>query len=616
MLDEAARQRIIDFADQYLAPYQLKTSGQDEKIIPDLCPLCHGGSHNKDKYTFALFTLNGTFVCKRGSCGRHGRFEDLVKELSGQEVHLNRTGFSRKSDKQFVTPDIECFPPTETIYKYFESRGISRKTVDAFKIASDKDGNIVFRFFENGEFVYAKLRRPHKPVGDEVKTKEWQISGTKPILYNIDNTVYNQPLCLTEGQCDAMALYEAGITNVVSVPSGCSNLDFVRYNWDYLEKFKSIILFGDSDPPGVEMVNKLVKKLGEYRCLVVRDYPPIPNSNPVKYCKDANEILLRYGESTLIEMIESADEFETRGLLRLADVVPVDPTTIPRIKTMIPALDDALGGLVEGGITVLTGQAGNGKSTFANQLLLAAIEQGYSVCAYSGELNKENFQMWCNLQAASSEYIGLRFDPIRNKMIPFVPMDVQHRIMQWYAPKFYIYNNEEVFVDIKQADAIVNVFTMCARKNGAKLFLCDNLLTTTADSDDEWRAQAVFVSCMKKFAVHYQAHVIIVAHPKKQKQGESIDKGSVSGSSAIVNLADNALVIQRPDIRILKNRTTGIQKDIACAFCGDSRRIYQVDAGDKLYCSWDRTGLKHPDPRADSMPEYGVQLSQLDRQPF
>ena len=121
---------------------------------------------------------------------------------------------------------------------------------------------------------------------------------------------------------------------------------------------------------------------------------------------------------------------------------------------------------------------------------------------------------------------------------------------------------------------------------------------------------------MKKFAVHYQAHVIIVAHPKKQKQGESIDKSSVSGSSAIVNLADNAIVVQRPDLRILKNRTTGVQKDICCAYCGDSRRIFQADIGDKLRFSWDRTGLKHPDPRADSMPEYGIQLSQLDRQPF
>lgn len=610
------RQVIIDFANDYLGEYEIKGDDRDEKIIPTICPLCHGGSSGKDKRTFALFISNGMYVCKRGSCGRHGKFEELVKELSGKEIHINRSVFPKKSEKQFNMPSVKVFDPTEDIYKYFELRKISRATVDALKIGSDVEGNIVFRFYWNGEDVYHKFRVPRKQKPEEAKRKEWQESGTKAILYNMDNVVFNEPLILTEGEIDCASLYEAGLTNVVSVPCGVDNNDWITYCYDWLEKFHTIIIFGDNDAAGRRGVENWTKKLGDYRCLVVRDYPQIPGTNPPQYCKDANEILYRFGESVLLEMVESADEVETRGLLRLADVVPVDPTTIPRIRTMIPALDDAIGGLVEGGISVLTGASGNGKSTFANQILLAAIEQGYTVCAYSGELNKENFQMWCNLQAASSEYIGLRFDPIRNKMVPFVPMEVQHRIMQWYAPKFYLYNNEEVFVDIKQADSIVNVFTMCARKNGAKLFLCDNLLTTTADSDDEWRAQAVFVNSMKKFAVHYQAHVIIVAHPKKQKQGESIDKASVSGSSAIVNLADNAIVVQRPDLRIIKNRTTGIQRDIPCAFCGDSRRIYQADVGDKLYCSWDRTGLKHPDPRADSMPEYGIQLSQLDRQPF
>ena len=610
------RQVIIDFANDYLGEYEIKGDDRDEKIIPTICPLCHGGSSGKDKRTFALFISNGMYVCKRGSCGRHGKFEELVKELSGKEIHINRSVFPKKSEKQFNMPSVKVFDPTEDIYKYFELRKISRATVDALKIGSDVEGNIVFRFYWNGEDVYHKFRVPRKQKPEEAKRKEWQESGTKAILYNMDNVVFNEPLILTEGEIDCASLYEAGLTNVVSVPCGVDNNDWITYCYDWLEKFHTIIIFGDNDAAGRRGVENWTKKLGDYRCLVVRDYPQIPGTNPPQYCKDANEILYRFGESVLLEMVESADEVETRGLLRLADVVAVDPTTIPRIRTMIPALDDAIGGLVEGGISVLTGASGNGKSTFANQILLAAIEQGYTVCAYSGELNKENFQMWCNLQAASSEYIGLRFDPIRNKMVPFVPMEVQHRIMQWYAPKFYLYNNEEVFVDIKQADSIVNVFTMCARKNGAKLFLCDNLLTTTADSDDEWRAQAVFVNSMKKFAVHYQAHVIIVAHPKKQKQGESIDKASVSGSSAIVNLADNAIVVQRPDLRIIKNRTTGIQRDIPCAFCGDSRRIYQADVGDKLYCSWDRTGLKHPDPRADSMPEYGIQLSQLDRQPF
>lgn len=354
MLDTQERQKLISFSDRFLSPYTIKSSGSDEKLIPELCPLCHGGSHGKDKRTFALFLNNGTFVCKRGSCGRHGRFEELAKELSNEDVKLNRSTISKKSDKQYVLPSSEVFPPTEEIYKYFELRKISRETVNAMNIGSDSGGNIVFRFFWNGEEIYRKYRPPHKPRPKE--RKEWQDSGTNPILFNMDNCVFSQPLTVTEGQIDAMSLYEAGITNVVSVPCGCDNFSWVETNWSWLEKFKTIVLFGDSDQPGRKMIDTLIKRLGEYRCLVVRDYPQVPGSSPPLYCKDANEILFRFGESMLLEMVEAAEEVQTKGMIRLADVVPVDPTTIPRIKTMIPSLDDAIGGLTEGSVTVFTGK--------------------------------------------------------------------------------------------------------------------------------------------------------------------------------------------------------------------------------------------------------------------
>lgn len=616
MSELSARNQMISFADQYFGEYKIRQSGQDEKLIPQLCPLCHGGSSGKDKNTFCLFLNNGTFVCKRGSCGRHGRFEELAKELAGQDVHIARASPARKSEKQFVLPSSQVSPPTEEIYRYFERRKISRETVDAMKIASDKDGNIVFRFFWDGEERFRKYRAPRKPGPKE--RKEWQDSGTQSILYNMDNVVFSQPLVITEGMIDCLSLIEAGITNAVSVPSGCDNLDWVTTCYDWLEHFKTVILFGDNDPPGRRMVSELVKKLGEYRVLVVRDYPPVPDADPPNECKDANEILYRCGEAQLIDMVDSAEEVKTKGLIRLSQVEPVDFTSVSRIRTMIPTLDECLGGLFEGAVTVLTGASGDGKSTLSGQLFLNAVEQHYSCCAYSGELSKEKFQDWIHLQAAGSDWIGLKFDKYRNKNVPFVPPEVRRRIINWYAPYFWLFNNDEPFVDVKQADAILQVFTTAARKEGCKLFLVDNLMTTTADSDEEWRAQAVFINSMKQFAKHYNAHVLIVAHARKVRNGEHISKSDVSGSSAIVNLADSAIVSERPNLRIIKNRDDGQQRVIECCYCGDSRRIYEAAYGDLNRFSWDKTGLTPPSPRADSMPEYGVQLSEdtSNRQPF
>ena len=612
---DAERQKMIAFADNYFGEYQLKPSASGDKIIPKLCPLCHGGSSGKDKNTFALFLENGMFICKRGSCGRHGRFEELAKELSGNEIKISRKPSSRKSDRQYVLPNTGIFPVTEDIYLYFEKRGISRKTVDDFKIASNFEGDIVFRFFLDGVDVYEKFRHPKKPATpEEQKRKEWQFSGAKPILYNMDNVVFSQPLIITEGQCDAMALYEAGLTNVVSVPSGCDNLEFVTLCYDWLEKFNTIILFGDNDPPGRRMVETLIKRLGEYRVLVVRDYPEIPGSNPVAYCKDANEILLRCGESKLIEMVDAAEEIQTKGLIKVSDIVPVDPTKVPRIKTMIPALDDAIGGLAEGCVTLFTGKSGNGKSTLSGLLLLNAIEQGTTCVAYSGELSAGLFQEWILAQACGSDFMSLRWDPIRGRNIPYVPQEVQRRILDWLGDRLLLYDNDEQFVDMKQADAIISVFTQAARKYNAKLYLIDNMLTSVADSDDEWRAQAMFINAIKKFATHYQAHVMLVAHPRKTKVGSEITQDDISGTSAMMNLCDNAIVIKRPDLTVLKNRLDGKQVSIQCCYCPDSRRIYQIDKGDLNKFSWDRTGLTPPKQRACDLPEYAPQLSQ--QQPF
>lgn len=49
-----------------------------------------------------------------------------------------------------------------------------------------------------------------------------------------------------------MALYEAGITNVASVPSGANNNEWIENDYPKLERYPSILLFGDSDEPGAQ----------------------------------------------------------------------------------------------------------------------------------------------------------------------------------------------------------------------------------------------------------------------------------------------------------------------------------------------------------------------------
>lgn len=431
------------------------------------------------------------------------------------------------------------------------------------------------------------------------------MKDTCPILLGMDACSFSKPLIITEGQIDAMSLHQAGITNVVSVPGGAENLNWIETCWDFLERFQSIILFGDNDDPGRRMVTNVARRLGEARCMLVEEYPRHANGRPLK---DANEILYFLGEEALRMVVQSAQAMPVKGVINLADVLPYDTTTIPRIKTMIPGLDEALGGLAEGGLTVCTGKPGNGKSTLAGQLLLSAIEQGHSVCAYSGELTKERFQEWVHLQLAGSQFIGLKHDPIKGKQVPFVSYSVQQRLISYYRDKLFLFNNHEIF-DENQSDAILQVFSSVARRYGCKLYLVDNLMTSLADSDEENRAQGRFANLLKRFAQQFHVHVLLVAHPRKTRFGETVKQDDIGGNSATIRLADSAIVVERPNLRIIKNRDGGVQRLIECCYCQDSRRIYQADAGDLNQYGWDKEGIEPPVIRADSVEEYGVYTS-------
>ena len=606
-MDEKIREEMLQFAERHLAPYEIrrKTTGAEE-IIPLLCPFCRGGD-NQDQRTFALSVDHGVYVCKRGSCGRRGTFAALAQSQGFAASAIASAPKGRRKSPQYKLPETEFLAPTEEIYRYFESRKISRATVDDFHIGSDEHGNIVFPFFWNDENLFVKFRKPRKPKPEDKSPKEWREPGTKAILFGMDACSFSKPLIITEGQMDAMALHEAGIQNAVSVPSGCEDLSWIENCWDWLERFKTIILFGDNDDPGRKMIAQVATRLDESRCRIVEDYPEGPNG----VCKDANEVLYVHGEFALISMVENAREIPIKGLIDLGSVIPVPLDSIPNIRTKIPRLDWALRGLREGSVTIWTGKAGHGKSTLSSLFALQAVEQGKTVCIYSGELSKEEFQEWINLQCAGSDYIGLKADKDGNP-IPCVPYPVQQRIIAYYAKKIFLFDNEEIFENETEDKAILRLFKVAARQHGCKLFVVDNLMMALAESEEEFREQKRFVNALKKFARKFGVHVMVVAHPRKTKAGEHLGGEDVGGNSAVNNLADATMVMERPNIRIVKNRITGYMGVIECAYCPDSRRIFQLSAGDLNHFSWNKDGVAPPPQLANTLPEFDVQYAMQD----
>lgn len=598
-----------------LERHKIEIKIRNGQAIARYCPFCHGGDH-KDVDTFAVSLHNGSFNCMRGNCGKKGSYKDLCNFFGETYNEVVTTNYYGKK-KQYDKPNIELKPLTKEIIDYFAKRKISKATLDAYGISSDDKGNIVFPLYRNKELIGAKFRRPYKFDKDRDKKKEWATPNMEPILFGMDNVSFNKPLFITEGQIDAMSLYEAGITNAVSIPMGASNLDFIELSWDWLENFNQIVLFGDNDSAGITCMTTLSKRLGEERCLIAPSYPEliVNGVSANKQCKDANEILFAYGPEFLKELADSCEPVPIKGILNLADVQYVDPEQVPRIYTRIPEVDGAIGGLAEGSVTVFTGKRGEGKSTINGQLLLNGIAQDYKVCAYSGELPAQQFLNWIFLQATESKYIGVKHDQRNGKKYPVVSSQIQKRIREWIDGRFFLFDNAYID-DVAQQEAILKVFTVCAKRYGCKLFLVDNLMIALTSSDEENKAQARFAAALKAFAVKYKAAVILVAHPRKTKQGEAITNDDVSGSSAITNLADNVISVEKPNLRITKNRDFGVCKFIECGYDPANRRIFQANVGDRIMYGWNHEGIELPEDPASNYDEFSIQFGSPSNAPI
>lgn len=593
---------VIELAAKHLGAFKIK-NGQ---VVAEYCPICKGNNH--DRETFAVGLNNGLWQCLRGSCAKKGNFTQLCN-LFGEVAPTSYAlpVVTKEEKKSYSKPNPEKIKPlTSEITTYLGTRYISEETLKDWKIGSDDKGNIVFPFYRDGVLTFAKYRQPRKVMKGE-GSKEWAEPNAEPILFGMDMTTFNKPLVITEGEIDALSLYEAGVSNVVSVPMGCNNMEWINLCWDWLDKFNQIILFGDSDEPGRNMIAVLSTRLGEDRCMIPQEYPELvwKGKDENRICKDANEILCCYGPEFLKKMVDDCQPAPIKGAIDVGKIAYVDPLDTPRIMTKIQKLDQMTGGFQEGGVSILSGKSGEGKSTLTGILLLNAIQDGLKAAVYSGELNQQIFLDWILTQASERKYIGYRRDERAGKNLPCVSKEIRERIQKWLEGNLFLFDNK-IVVEQEQTKAILGVFEGLARRYGCKLFVVDNLMSALTSPEEENRAQAKFTAQLKAFASKYRCHVIMVAHPRKSNGKKEFENEDISGSSAIGNLADFVINVERyptRGIRLTKNRIFGDKGFINCDYDPATRRLSQHGAPEFRY-SWDHSGISAPEHPAEELPEF------------
>lgn len=589
-LYEFKEQDAWDFA-RYIN-IEAKPSG--EELVFKTCPFCNPKPTKDNVKTFSINLRTGQFHCFRASCMKSGNMIDIAKHFGfslGRTVdeYLNPQRQYKTYPKPKKKPE-----PKPPVTKYLTGRGISEEVINRYQIGSKRDDDriIAFTFMnENGGIDFIKYRRTDFDKTKH-KNKEWSEEGMKPILYGMYQcNLENKTLIITEGQIDSLSVATAGFENAISVPTGATGFTWISYCWDWINKFEEIIVFGDHEKGHITLLDELKYRL-EIKVKHVRE-------EDYRDCKDANEILLKYGKNQIKTCIENAISPPIKYVRNLADVKPLDIYSVEKLGTGIKELNKLLyGGLPFPGVVVITGKAGEGKSTFASQIIAQALNQGYNCFVYSGELPNDYFKAWLNFQLAGQRNIYER-NEIDGNIIYDISNVYVNQIEAWYNQRIFILDNMEIEND--EFDGLLMITEKVIKQYGVRVLLMDNLMTALdlyiSRERDKFEKQSRFTKKLARMALAFNVIIILVAHKRKNSYGDN-EMDDVMGASDITNLATVTLSYGRGkhtdesqrELKLLKNRLFGkVDTDgWIMDFDEKSKRIYGAGDDVNVKYGWEK----------------------------
>lgn len=232
------------------------------------------------------------------------------------------------------------------------------------------------------------------------------------------------------------------------------------------------------------------------------------------------------------------DSAKGKKWLTMTDVQYVDMSKLVAIPTGYKELDKKIIGLLMGDVTVLSGLSGSGKTSWIDCVVLNAVQRGYKVGIWSGELQDFRFQSWIDQISAGKNYVCKK-EGYENYY--YAPKNIANQINKWLEGKLFLYNNnygskwQQLFADIKTL----------VENEGTQLVVLDNLMALQIDSydGDKYTQQTRFINDLKEYAKAKNIHVILVCHPRKE--GGFLRKESISGTADLTNLADSVIIIHR-----------------------------------------------------------------------
>ena len=408
-----------------------------------------------------------------------------------------------KSTREYVKPDFDGHAASEKIIKWFADRGISENTLQELKVRESKEympqtgkleNAIQFNYYMGMDLINIKYRDGRKNFK--------LYKGAEKVFYNINSVVIHDWCVIVEGEMDVLALHEAGIKNVISVPNGATlnsnNLDYLDNCIDYLDDKEKIILAVDADEPGQALRNEFIRRLGAEVCYLV-DF---------EGDKDANDYLLKHGKEKLCDVINKATQVPLEGVSTLRDLENdlldfVHNGFKPGYQVGLPNFDKIFSTYTSQFITV-TGIPSSGKSDFVDQMCVGYNRNYGWKTAFASPENKPNY---------------LHAHKLIRKTWEGMPTKDDVGTSKWKQVTDHV-NDNYFFIDMDRytLDEVLKKGGELVKRKGIKCLVIDpynKVRDVNCKTEDVNRYTLEYLTKIEVFAKKYDVLVFIVAHPTK-----------------------------------------------------------------------------------------------------
>lgn len=239
-----------------------------------------------------------------------------------------------------------------------------------------------------------------------------------------------------------------------------------------------------------------------------------------------------------IKELQDTDENKGNVWQCLSEIEDEDRSKIVSIPSGIVQYDKECCGFDKPSLSLWSGNNGCGKSSLLNQIAINAVNNGFKVAIYSGELRGKKMKRWLILQAAGKQY---NKKSNYNSYDYYTPNNIKDKIVEWFQGKLYNYNTkyshniEQVCLEVEKL----------VKEHQIDMLIMDNLSCLDIDELDGSinEQQKAAIKMLLRMTERMEISTHVVVHPKKSEL--YLRKNDVSGAKTLTDLADCVFFVHR-----------------------------------------------------------------------